>query len=466
MRYRGMYQPTPYPGETYPAAVNAPTVEAVQTPQVQPVAPPPPPPVTRSTVQAAPVASAPPPSPAPAWSADPTPPPPPPPPAAPVVKTTAAPPPAPAPVASVPPALSATPPAPDFDATSAQDELNAFLQQQSPNQPSQFIRQDSDAAPEKPRHPGLSISMEAPSAGPTDLSTSPAPMDTSTAGMTPPPPSPITGPLSPDGLSVPDAPEQTPLTSLSPETMEILRTLPQDLTGMPQVKPAKDVDISRASPDVELPGGQVLKSESMDMDIKLKQPKIDVSYELQQAYEALLQGHTENAISIYRDVLSADPVNETALFGLATTYHRVGLIDEARPIYGKLLALNPNHTEALNNFLALVGDESPEAALEIMARLQEKNPDYSPIPAQMSILKEKMGDMQGAIHSMRKAYSISPENLVYLYNLGILYDKKGDRDEAAAIYQQMLEAYERGQDLPAPTAEIQERLTFLLSNNP
>lgn len=397
------------------------------------------------------------------------------------------PPPPPAAVAPVVTAPVAVPtviaPKPVSDNADAERELEEFLARQSAaakNEPTAEIPSAAKAplntdplAPPPP--PGAVPPAPAsltppvpvgPNVGPIPVGPNVIAPDTNVAEVpvahVPAPiPEPVTGPLDENGIGMPDKPAEA---ELSKETREILTLLPESLTGMPQRKPNLDVDIERAGSDVTLPEGDVVKSESMDMDIKMQQPKMDVSYELEQAYEALLNGNTDTAVTIYREVLTTDPLNEQALFGLATTYHRMGLFEEARPVYGKLLALNPNHTEALNNFLALVGEESPEAALKIMERLAEKNPEYSPIPAQMAILCQKMEDMECSVHYMRKAYSLSPENLVYLYNLAILYDKKGDKKEAAAIYKQLLEAYERGQDLPATPSEIQERLTFLLSN--
>lgn len=395
----------------------------------------------------------------------------------------------PAPVSPVsPPPAAATqapvPPKPVSDNADAERKLEEFLQRQTAAEKIEAKTESLQAAsaplntdplapaPQTSGVPPAPASLTPPIAvGPNAVA--PVPVgpnaaahvtsvaEVPVADVPAPIPDPVTGPLDENGIGMPDKPAEA---EISKETREILTLLPESLTGMPQRKPKLDVDIERAGGDVKLPEGDVVKSESMDMDIKMQQPKLDVSYELEQAYEALLNGNTDTAVTIYRDILSADPLNEQALFGLATTYHRMGLFEEARPVYGKLLALNPNHTEALNNFLALVGEESPEAALKIMERLAEKNPEYSPIPAQMAILCQKIEDMECAVHHMRKAYSLSPENLVYLYNLAILYDKKGDKREAAAIYKQLLEAYERGQDLPATPSEIQERLTFLLSN--
>ncbi len=129
-----------------------------------------------------------------------------------------------------------------------------------------------------------------------------------------------------------------------------------------------------------------------------------------------------------------------------------------------LLRLEPDNREALNNFLALVGEESPGAAIIQLEKLEAANPDFSPIPAQLSILYERIGQKENAIGEMVKAVTLSPENLVYKYNLAILYDRNDKIPEAIMVYRQLLAAHERGQQLPSDYKSIQERLTFLASN--
>ncbi len=268
----------------------------------------------------------------------------------------------------------------------------------------------------------------------------------------------------PAPIEIAMTPDPTPTPQMSSETRDILEGLPEDITGIKKQRAERDVGIERTDPSIALPEEEVTSHDSLGMNMKLKKRTIDVDYELEKAYVALVGGNPEEAIRIYRDVLSNDPNNAMGLFGLATTYHRVGLLDEARPLYGKLLKIDPYNREALNNFLVLVGEEAPEQAITQMKRLQSANPDFSPIPAQIALVYKKMGDYPNAIRNMERAASLAPENLVYRYNLAILYDLAGDKREAAALYNQLLEARFRGQELPADIRDIQERLTFLVSN--
>ncbi len=198
--------------------------------------------------------------------------------------------------------------------------------------------------------------------------------------------------------------------------------------------------------------------------IEVKTPAMNINYELEKAYNALLSGQSANAIDIYKRVLANDPNNSNALFGLATTYHRAGQIDAARPLYGKILAKDPNNREALNNFLVLLSDEAPQEALTQLEALEKKSPDFSPIPAQMAVIYQKLGDPAKASEKMFKAVALAPENLTYRYNLAIMLDKQRNYPEAARLYKQIVQAHSRGEVTPGNINKIQERLTFLSSN--
>lgn len=254
--------------------------------------------------------------------------------------------------------------------------------------------------------------------------------------------------------------------SLSPETERILAALPQYSEERPVHSASlEQIDIDRDNPGISLKNKEVMKEEeAVGLDTNTRKPQYDVGYDLEKAYEALVAGDTQEAVRIYESALDADPDNTMALFGLATTYHRLGLLDQARPLYGKLLRLDPFNREALNNFLALVGEEAPNAAVVQLEKLEESNPDFSPIPAQLSVLYQRLGEKDKAIEKMVKAATLSPENLVYKYNLAILYDQNGDAAPAIALYKQLLMANEHGQALPSSVDSIQERLTFLASN--
>lgn len=230
---------------------------------------------------------------------------------------------------------------------------------------------------------------------------------------------------------------------------------PEDAAKKPEGAGKKDEAPAAAEP-----------ANPLGIKVGVGTPGFDAQYELERAYNALVAGDNETAIRFYQNVLANESGNKQALFGLGATYHRAGQIDKARPYYSRLLKLDPTHREALNNFLALAADEAPQEALGELAALEERNPDFSPIPAQLAYLHQKLGQTDQAIEKMVRAVSLSPENLTYRYNLAVLFDKAGRRQEAFALYKQLVDAHTRGDTVPGDIGRIQQRLTFLGSNRP
>lgn len=268
--------------------------------------------------------------------------------------------------------------------------------------------------------------------------------------------------------------DSEPPQGLSEGSTKVIEKLPANI-GKPKAKPAGPLNIERskdldkvfaapAEPPVNGAPANTVTHEAMGIKIAMSKPAVNLDYELEKAYDALVAGQPTSAIQIYKNILENDPNNKGALFGLATTYHRSGQLDQARVYYGKLLAIDPNHRDGLNNFLVLLADEAPEEALEQLAKLEARNPDFSPIPAQMAVIYQRLGNTDKATEKMFHAIELAPENLVYRYNLAIMLDKQKKYDEASRLYKQLVQAAMRGENIPGNLQKIQQRLTFIGSN--
>lgn len=253
---------------------------------------------------------------------------------------------------------------------------------------------------------------------------------------------------------------------------ELLRKMPQKLGDQQPQLPDEllepfIVDRSKQGREIYDPTDdaqvQNARSQSLGVKIEVKSPRIDTNHELEKAYNALMSGQTTAAQEMYRNVLDNDPSNVLALFGMATSYHRSGQFEKARTLYAKILSIDPNNRDALNNFLALVSSDAPEASLAQLEKLESGNPEFSPIPAQMAVIYQRLGNHEKAMQKMLRAVSLEPENLTYRYNLAVLMDRQGRREEAASLYRQLISAYQSGAIIPGNVQKIQERLTFLSS---
>jgi Flp pilus assembly protein TadD len=270
-------------------------------------------------------------------------------------------------------------------------------------------------------------------------------------------PAPSVASVAPKPLPAPDA--------LSSQSKTILSQIPSRLDTAAQSK-SKKIAMERTSPEVKAAfakdkDAKVESYKAAGLDIKVRRPGLDTGFELNRAYTMLMGGQTQEAVDVYKNILSGEPSNQDALFGLAATYHRLGELEKARPLYGALLKLNPNHREALNNFLVLVSDESPQEALAELERLEQRNPDFSPIPAQEAILLGKLGYTTDAKSKMLRAIELAPENLTYKYNLAIMLDRQGNYADAGALYRLLIDAALKGEKIPAALDILQKRLNFI-----
>lgn len=292
------------------------------------------------------------------------------------------------------------------------------------------------------------------------------------AVMPPPPPanSRTPAPLIPAPVVAgSDAPLVTPVASsqLSDETRTILSHVPSALDKPKLAAGSAAIKLDRADPEIQSILGSAKPDEesfeSVGLSITVRRPGLDTNYELNRAYNALMGGDADAAIQTYKNILGSEPSNEEALFGLAATYHRLGNVEQARPLYGRLLQVNPNNREGLNNFLVLVSDESPEDALPELERLEARNPDFSPIPAQIAIVYDKLGYADASKEKMMRAIELAPDNMSYKYNLAVMLDRRGDYGNAAALYRALIKASLAGAIVPSSTEAMQKRLNYIVT---
>lgn len=141
--------------------------------------------------------------------------------------------------------------------------------------------------------------------------------------------------------------ESTPMdvSPLSDASKRILSGFPSKLDTI-HPKTGK-LAINRMNPDLKAlaKNPKVESFDSGGLSIKVQRPGLDTNFELNRAYTSLMGGESSAAIETYKNILISEPNNEDALFGVASTYHRIGNIEQARPYYESLLKLNPNHRE-------------------------------------------------------------------------------------------------------------------------
>jgi Tfp pilus assembly protein PilF len=208
------------------------------------------------------------------------------------------------------------------------------------------------------------------------------------------------------------------------------------------------------------------QSEQVDspIDIELKKPgkKLLSRNDLyKQAYDSLLAGYYETSIILFRRIFDQDSRDENALFGMAVGYHKLGEINNARKYYSEVLKINPEHQKAVNNFLILVGEESPKEAISQLQRIERVSTNNSSVKAQLSYLYAIDKNYMVAKEYIEKAILISPRNVKYQYNLAVIFDLIGDYPQAIEKYLAVLGMMENSQSYILPVDAIKKRILEL-----
>jgi tetratricopeptide (TPR) repeat protein len=179
-------------------------------------------------------------------------------------------------------------------------------------------------------------------------------------------------------------------------------------------------------------------------------------------YDALVRGSYDTALGFYDSALKEEPNSVLALLGRGTALQKMGKGPEAQAPYDQVLKLDPQNREALTNLTTILAERSPQEALSRLIELEREYPGFSPIKGQIGLTYAKMGSMPQALDYLRRAVTLSPDTVMYHYNLALVLDHLGRPDQALASYERVLASISGGRgptDISA--TEIERRVRFL-----
>jgi tetratricopeptide (TPR) repeat protein len=217
----------------------------------------------------------------------------------------------------------------------------------------------------------------------------------------------------------------------------------------------QEIEVESLNYDAAQPKNFYMRDLGMKVEVK-NAAKADVKV-MKDAYDALQFGQIETAIEFYKKATAENPGDTKAMFGLATAYHMAGQRSEAKATYKKIINENPNYSQAVNNYIVLVGEEGGDGAINELRGLMQKNPNYALIPAQMGSIYFKKLDMKQAAEYYSMAVALDPANNNYKYNLARIFDKMGAYERARSLYGELIDDAFKGGVIPVDVDDLRDR---------
>ncbi len=151
-------------------------------------------------------------------------------------------------------------------------------------------------------------------------------------------------------------------------------------------------------------------------------------------------GRYADAFKVLDDALNRDPADTDLLYDHAMAAEKVDRIDLLEKSLRKLIELKPDHAHAHNALGYTLADRNIRLAEanRLIDRALELSPDDAHILDSKGWVLFRMGDMEGAIRYLRKAYAIRPDVEIAVH-LGEVLWKAGLRDEARTLWRQARE---------------------------
>jgi tetratricopeptide (TPR) repeat protein len=125
---------------------------------------------------------------------------------------------------------------------------------------------------------------------------------------------------------------------------------------------------------------------------------------------------------------------------IAIQHHQAGRLQAAEQIYRQILAVQPNHADALNLLGVLAYQAGKhEVAVEYLRRAIGLNGTMPAFHNNLGNVLKDQGKLDEAVACYRRAMELEPDNALARNNLGLALGVQGNRDEAVACYRRALE---------------------------
>lgn len=169
-------------------------------------------------------------------------------------------------------------------------------------------------------------------------------------------------------------------------------------------------------------------------------PAVSVFAPLQQAVALHQEGHLEEALQIYQQVLQVQPNHAEALYLAGTATFQLGDSMHAAKLLQASLARNPDNASAHSVLANTLREQGKlEAAEKACRRALEITPDSPDALGTLGLIQQDQGELEEAVATYGRALEFSPDSAELHSNLGSVLQQTHLVDDAIISYQRALE---------------------------
>ena len=151
-------------------------------------------------------------------------------------------------------------------------------------------------------------------------------------------------------------------------------------------------------------------------------------------------GRLAEAETLYRQILAVQPQHADALHLLGVIAHQVGRHEHAVDLISQAIALAPENAAAHSNLgAALKKQGHPDEAVAAYRRALQLDPGSAKTHYDLGIALREQGHIEEAIAAYRRAVELAPELAEVHNNLGLVLKDQGKDDEAIAAYRRAIQ---------------------------
>jgi len=165
---------------------------------------------------------------------------------------------------------------------------------------------------------------------------------------------------------------------------------------------------------------------------------------VKEAFDLAIQNHQnnnlQNAHNYYQKVLKIDPNHLDALNNLGAIFIKVKDYQKAKSYYEKAIAINPNYSAAHNNLGGLfkkLGEH--QKAISCYEKTIKISPNYANVHYNLGNIFKLLTESQKAKVCYEKAIEVNPNHAAAHNNLGVIFEELRENQKAKDCYEKAIE---------------------------